>query len=941
MNLAQLVEMFSDNHADYTKATFNETQTRIQFIDPLFQILGWDMANQSGYSEDYKEVIHSDALKDEGRSKAPDYAFRIGRERKFFVEAKKPSIDLKKDKAAAYQIRRYAWSAKLPLSILTNFRQLAVYDTRKKPNKGDSASVGLALPIIEFKDFESKIGEVAALFSKEAILRGAFDRFADEKTRKGTLPVDEDFLNTLEEWRFRLAKTVHKHNSSLGQDQLAYVVQALIDRVLFLRISEDIGLERFGTLIPTQKRGHYRELLTKFRNAQQRYNSGLFHLYPENKRDRPIDEISAGLKVPDGEIMDFIAGFYDPAPYVFSVIPPEILGSVYERFLGSQILITKGKVSIEPKPEAKKAGGVYYTPEPVVKYMVREALARARYRKAGSKPRILDMACGSGSFLIRVYQELLDWHLAEYLKSGKPSKQMQKIASASGHVEYRLTLAERRRILLDHVFGVDLDPQAVEVTKLSLFLKLINDPNVMPKQLELATFQSRILPDMSKNIRCGNSIVAPDVLEWTDLTLDELENLKPMDWAGEEGFPEIMNSGGFDVVVGNPPYAYRQATIGKFKDYYTNRYNTTEGNFDIYKMFLEQGVRLCRVGGVISQIINASFLIQPQFVKLRKFLLENLRISELSVMGPNVFKGVTLDTAIICGVKGKSTGRDMVLLKEPSTPFAVGSESGHKMPQHRFKKNSGLVFDWRVTDQTAPILDRIFASFTGLENSFDLSVGINTGAMKSEMTAPTKRNGSYHPCVPGSGLSRYGDCRTDGYIAYDRELVRKAGSRGRSLPPKSFFTSDKILLVRTRNTSIKRRIVATIDTKQKFNLNRLSNIVAKNGSDIHSLLAILNSELANFIFLTKFFNYEIKPVFLKSFPIPFASSSVLSGLAKDMLKTTFDLEQPCSPTRRSALEASQRDLERRIDEKVYDAYGLSKVEIGLVQKALAEIPGTI
>ena len=136
----ELVPRFNEHRDAYRSGNYNETQIRREFIDPLFTALGWDVDNRQGYAEAYKDVVHEDALKIGGATKAPDYSFRIGGQRKFFLEAKKPSVNVKDDIASAYQLRRYAWSAKLPLSTFTDFEEFAVYDCRIRPQPADKAS---------------------------------------------------------------------------------------------------------------------------------------------------------------------------------------------------------------------------------------------------------------------------------------------------------------------------------------------------------------------------------------------------------------------------------------------------------------------------------------------------------------------------------------------------------------------------------------------------------------------------------------------------------------------------------------------------------------------------------------------------------------------------------------------------------------------------------
>jgi len=208
LQLRQLIDRFADNIDAYRAGHYNETQVRREFIDPFFTLLGWDVDNRQGYAEQYKDVVHEDAIKVGGVTKAPDYCFRIGSLRKFFVEAKKPSVNVRDDVASAFQVRRYAWSAKLPLSILTDFEEFAVYDCRKKPEKHDAASTGRVM-LFSYRDYEKRWRDIAAVFAREAILRGSFDKFAEStRDKRGTAEVDKAFLAEIEEWRDALARNL-------------------------------------------------------------------------------------------------------------------------------------------------------------------------------------------------------------------------------------------------------------------------------------------------------------------------------------------------------------------------------------------------------------------------------------------------------------------------------------------------------------------------------------------------------------------------------------------------------------------------------------------------------------------------------------------------------------------------------------------------------------
>ena len=661
----KLCETFAEHREHFRSGNYNEFQLRKQFLDPLFEALGWDMANSQGLAPQYRDVIHEDAIKIGPHVKAPDYAFTLHGQRKFFLEAKKPSVNIKGDVAPAYQLRRYAWSAKLPLSILSDFEEFAIYDTRIKPAPGDPSSKARVF-YCTYDQYAEKWDEIAAIFSRDAILKGSFDKYADSaKKKKGTAEVDTAFLEEIERWRDLLARNFALRNPTLNVRDLNFAVQKTIDRLVFLRICEDRGTEDYGRLrIVANGTQTYPRLLELFRAADARYNSGLFHFSKEKGQAEEPDTLTPNLALDDKTLKDIIAHLYYPdSPYEFSVLPADILGSVYERFLGKTIRLTDGhQAKIEEKPEVRKAGGVYYTPSYIVDYIVQNTLGKLLTPETekpipladAAKLKVVDPACGSGSFLIVAYQYLLDWHRDRYADNPERwSKGKTATLYQAKGGEWRLTTAEKKRILLNNIHGVDVDAAAVEVTKLSLLLKVLEGETGEIAQRDFLKERERILPDLANNIKCGNSLIGPDFYNAPEMDLldDEARfRVNVFDW--ETGFPEVFKQGGFDCVIGNPPYVRIQAMkewapveVEIYKQTYLS---AASGNYDIYVVFVEKALQLLSAKGRSGYILPHKFFNAQYGRNLRELIAKGRHLSEIVHFGDQqVFSGATTYTCLL------------------------------------------------------------------------------------------------------------------------------------------------------------------------------------------------------------------------------------------------------------------------------------------------------
>lgn len=683
-----LVESFHSNLDAYKSNKKNETELRREYLDPFFTELGWDVANDKTYADAYKDVVHEFSIKTKKGIEFPDYCFRIGQTPKFFVEAKQPSVNVKDDVKPALQVRGYGWSAKHPLSILTDFEEFAVYDCRIPPNKNDKASVARVM-LITYDQYIDKWNDIASVFSRQAILKGSFDKYVESnKKKKGTAEVDEVFLKQMEEWRKSLAKNIALRNPQLNIRELNYAVQKTIDRIIFLRICEDRGIEEYGQLLSLQTGTNiYQTLKQIFHRADEKYNSGLFHFEKEKDRTEPPDNLTLDLSIDDKTIKEIVKELYYPeSQFKFSVIPADILGQVYEQFLGKVIRLTAGhQAIIDDKPEVKKAGGVYYTPTYIVDYIVNNTIGKLisplseRGDKGGFQNpkqvttlKILDPACGSGSFLLGAYQYLLDWHLKYYTNelttNDKLLKQKQPPIYQTDKGNYLLTTSEKKRILLNNIYGVDIDPQAVEVTKLSLMLKVLEDESQQTLNNELQLFRVRALPDLSNNIKCGNSLIGPDFYDQMEMNfLDEEEKLRinVFDWHKE--FPNVFNTPllnkergrgevetnpqGFDIVIGNPPYLRIQGLQENYENqikYFQSKYKSATKRFDLYLLFTERGYQLLNQNGKLGFICPHKFVNSDFGSGLRQYLLTTKALESIISFGNNlIFKDASTYTCLM------------------------------------------------------------------------------------------------------------------------------------------------------------------------------------------------------------------------------------------------------------------------------------------------------
>ncbi len=685
-DLQKLIKKFEADKHYYLSKSYLEAQARMDFITPFFKALGWDVANEAGLAHHERDVIVESGDHDtEGR---PDYAFRVNGQTRFFVEAKAPFEPLDSVKHIL-QAKSYVWSTKqVFFVILTDFEEFRFYDASIKPDERNP-NEGLLLPL----KYTEYLKNVAKLwdFSRERVAAGSLEALLprDRRTNRLRIPVDKTFLEEMTGWREDLARNVHKNNPNLTAKQLNEIVQRLLDRIVFIRIAEDRNIIRKYQL---------REAVEEWEARGGKFHifewlNDLFHRINDDFNGEIFKpHLSESIRIDSEVLAKIIERLYPPrSPYRFDVIGVELLGSIYERYLGNTLRVTAKRVYVEEKPEVRKAGGVYYTPQYIVDYIVKNTVGKAvegRTPKQIEKIRILDPACGSGSFLIGAFQYLIDYHTKWYLdhpenevRHAHPSLDFMREVQPNPDGSHRLSVFRKAKILRNNIFGVDIDPQAVEITMMSLYLKALEGERsqLPPKQ--------HLLPELKYNIICGNSLIGPDIYNQGTLFADEeRDRINAFDWNAEEfGFGPILKNGGFDCVIGNPPYVRIQAMkewapveVEFYKEHYKA---ASSGNYDIYVVMIEKGLSLLNKQGRLGFICPHKFFNAQYGAPLRKLLSGGENLSHVVHFGDQqVFEGATTYTCLLFLDKGGSKQLQFEKVSDLEGWRATGEATKGKIP---------------------------------------------------------------------------------------------------------------------------------------------------------------------------------------------------------------------------------------------------------------------
>ncbi len=601
--LKKLIQRHHNQRAEIV----NEQQVCDSLVRPFFnKVLGWDTEDPSEFRSQFSQ-----------RGKRIDYLTFLNGISQFIIEVKELGHEIRHNFQDYEQALNYAKNKDKPFAILTNFSQFIILaNTEAAPLQCEVKTIDIEKAVESEADFD-----VLWNFQKEVWAAEKGDVLYKLKPGKKSLPVDKRLVDDLKKWRLSLLTNLKKHprlnDFADFEKEMPYIeqeVQKFIDRLIFICYCEDKDLkERELKNALETKESNYsgregflaKEIKCVFDDYRKQYNSDLFFEQGYCDRFRFEDAVLA-------EILKDLRKPFKKWPYDFSAIESDVLGKAYENFIGHVVTGTK-RFNEKESISKRKEEGVYYTPQYIVNYIVDNTL-RSYVKENGIssfdgilKIKVLDPACGSGTFLIRAFEVI--------------QEEARKLLGRETNYD------ENIKLLTSCIFGVDKDERAVDIAKLRL-------------SLTLAARQK--LPELGKNIQCGDSLIDDDAV---------VPDGKAFKWA--EKFKDVMRSGGFDMVVGNPPYVRSELEDKEYQKQRkwmetSGKYSTLYEKWDLFVAFIERGLKLLKKEGYLSLIISNSFNTSKYADKIKKYIIDEYWLKQIDFFKDvAVFEGVGVESVII------------------------------------------------------------------------------------------------------------------------------------------------------------------------------------------------------------------------------------------------------------------------------------------------------
>lgn len=898
-NIAKLVEKYNRLKEENKIKDFNEAQTRNEFIEPLFGFLGWDMRNIK-----FEREVTTEEQVSNGRV---DLAFRTNGIPKFFLEAKSMKVDLDIESYAKQAIR-YSWNKGVDYAVLTDFENIKLFNAQTE----SKSLLDKLIFEISCNEFISDFDRLW-LLSKESFEINGLDNYAEKYGKKSKkLTVNEKLFGDLKKAREFLTKAFGdwKENWKNGFDQevLDEGVQRIIDRLVFIRVLEDRGLEPsiLKQMIhewDSDRSGNrqlFQMLIEKFRELDGIYNSNLFTKHACEDWEEYSDAVKKTIEILYGDEIH---------QYDFKEIPADILGGVYESYLGyiAQNPINEGhkkgklfelddKSQIKMKSRKKrKEHGIYYTPRFIVDYIVKNTLGEKlkETKSIGDikKLKVLDPACGSGSFLTKALETINE----KYKDFGNPGNQYTKA-----------------EILSENIFGVDLDSQAVELAKLNLLLDTLDEKAKLPT---------------IENVKVGNSLISGDEKELKGYFGKDWKEKKPFNW--EEKFPQVFAQGGFDVIIGNPPYVRVDTLDIAEKNYWNEKFKTSTGKYDLYYLFIEKSLNLLKNDGILGFIVPNKFCVADSANELREFIFNvSSYCNFFSVSKIEVFKSASNYPVVIIIRKGNNDQKVKLSFAEKEAEILNGNFSNYLINKKKLDVLPSKIIPVNVTEKDLDIVTNLISNNDKLSKYLKISEGLRI----SEKYEKTEKK--EFGIVKQYQFERYSGIKRGSFISYEDigKVVSEKSNR--------FLNSqkEKILIAEDALS-----ITATIDKNKNIPQGGVYfGTEIDNKSVIKYLLALLNSRLLSFVYKVLFggmhmgggyLRYRTK--FLDELPIKIVSEEKRKEIVclvdkilsfNNQLKVVSENSDKWNEVKK---EIEKTDKE--IDVKVYDLYGLTEEEIKIIE----------
>lgn len=611
----------------------SEEETRI-WINHLLEIFNWDILNTNQVKQE--KIVDKNQknklAKINSTHTKPDYSLMNGNVVKVYLDAKKVDVDIFKNKETAFQVRSYGWSAGLPCSFLTNFEQFVIFDTRFIPNKKDPANTGAIQ--ISMDEYIEKFDTLAKHLNRTEVYRNNLKKIYDNNKFDGTQAVDELFNKLLSEFRIQLANNMYQKNKTfLTEEDMNYYVQIILDRIVFIRVCEAKGIEKEGLLLEFLEKGFWENFKKScYAEFYDHYDGAMF--------EKDVNQKFPNIILDDDIFEGFVKQLYYPYPYRFNAIPTKVIAKIYEDFLAYSLCEKNGEIVACLKEEYVKTNGAIPTHEFISDAICRETLSKVKVNSEEDifNIKILDPCCGSGVFLISAFE-----YLANELR--EISKVTNKWCIVDG-VNKTLTVAAKQELMKQCLYGIDCDPTASEVTKMSLALKVIDDINEV-FLTEVGVFGKKILSDIHKNIVTGNTLVNVDI----NCPPNELRYVLPIDIKNNVYKHVFDEKGGFDFVIGNPPYVetkHFKASSNRVHTYLRDNYFTFEGKVDLSVLFIERTMDLLNNKGSLGMIIQRRWFKTKYGESARRFITKGAHLHKLLDIETNsLFRGRTTYVSII------------------------------------------------------------------------------------------------------------------------------------------------------------------------------------------------------------------------------------------------------------------------------------------------------